>query len=309
MSQPNTALQFDARQVAPDAGTGDPLPTGWYNAMIDESELKPTGDGQGTRLSLRFAVLDGQHKGRKVYTGLNLVHSSQKTVEIARAQLSAICHAVGVLVIQQSTQELHGKPLKIRVTYRNATPEVRDPQSGIVVTKAYEASNDIKAFRGINEVVDMAAATAPGAVQQPAAPTQWAAPAQPAQPQQYAPPPAQQYAPAPVQQPAQQYAPPPNAGYPAPAPAPAAYAPAPGQPPAGWQPPPVQPPAPAQPPAQTQQYAPPPAQYAAPPAGPGAAQPWEQTQQPGHVQPAPFTPPANMAPPPAQGAAVPPWAQ
>jgi uncharacterized protein DUF669 len=135
-------LNFDATAVTPDAGIGDPLPTGWYNVGIDESNMNPTQDGLGTYLKLRFTVLDGQYQGRKVWEQLNLKNSNPQTVEIAQKQLSAICHAVGVLKPGKS-EELHNIPLKVRIGQKKAE-------------NGYDAGNRIMAYKNVNEKVDMA---------------------------------------------------------------------------------------------------------------------------------------------------------
>jgi hypothetical protein len=152
-------LNFDATTVEPDAGF-ETIPPGWYNVAIDESTMKPTKDGAGSYLELRFNVLDGQYANRKLYTRLNLKNANVQTVEIAQKQLSAICHAVKVLRPQKS-EELHGLPLKGKVKIRPAQGD-------------YEASNEFTAYKGIDEVVDQAGATppTPGADGAPAQP--WA---------------------------------------------------------------------------------------------------------------------------------------
>ncbi len=158
-------LNFDANQVAPDAGHMDPVPAGWYNAAIDQSDMKPTKDGSGAYLELRFTILDGQYVNRKLYARLNLRNANQTASEIAYKQLSAICHSVGVIQVADS-QQLHGRPLKIRVKVRAATGE-------------YEASNDITSYKNIAEVVESTGnATAPwgtAAPQQAPQQAPWAA--------------------------------------------------------------------------------------------------------------------------------------
>ncbi len=109
-------LNFDATQVEPDAGF-DTIPAGWYNVKMDESELKPTKDGTGTYLQVRFTVIDGQYANRKLFARLNIKNANATTQEIALKQLSAIGHAVGVLHIANSEQ-LHGIPLKVKVKIR-----------------------------------------------------------------------------------------------------------------------------------------------------------------------------------------------
>jgi hypothetical protein len=104
---------FDANHVDPSVGF-DPLPAGKYLAVITDSEMKPTKTGQGQFLQLTFQVLDGPQKGRLVWSRLNLENSNPTTVKLARAELSAICRAIGVMAPKDSV-ELHNIPLEISV--------------------------------------------------------------------------------------------------------------------------------------------------------------------------------------------------
>lgn len=255
-------LNFDARTVAPSTGF-ETVPAGWYNVIVDESEMKPTKTGDGAYLKVRYSILDGQFAGRKIFGNINLQNPSAQAQEIGLKQLSALAHAVGVLLVQDS-QQLHNLPLKVKV-------KIRKDKDG-----QYDDQNEIQQWKGINEVVEGAspaagaAPFAPPAAPGPAfaAPAQpWAQPAAPAPapaPAAWAPPAA---APAPAGQPAW-------AQQPAPAPQPQAQQPAawtpppaPGAAPLGWQPP-AAAPAPAPAPAPQQ-----------PPAGfnpAGAVPPWAQ---------------------------------
>ncbi|MCG3178614.1 MAG: hypothetical protein BIFFINMI_00942 [Phycisphaerae bacterium] len=108
---------FDASQVDPAAGF-DPIPAGKYLAAITDSEMKDTKAGDGKYLQLTFTVLDGEYKNRKVWARLNLNNPKPETVKIARAELSAVCRAVGVLQPKDSV-ELHNIPLLITVKCKN----------------------------------------------------------------------------------------------------------------------------------------------------------------------------------------------
>ena len=134
-------LNFDASQVQPNEGGLDPVPAGWYNVNLIESDIAPTKDGAGRLLNLKFTILDGQFANRKIYNRLNIVNANPTAQEIARGQLSALCHACGVIQVADSAQ-LHGIPLKVRV---KITP----------AKDGYEAKNEITAFKNINDVVDM----------------------------------------------------------------------------------------------------------------------------------------------------------
>ncbi len=106
-------LNFDASQVDP-AQPFEAIPSDKYVVEITNSELKPTKSGNGSYLEIEYTVLDGEYRGRKVWDRLCLNHPTQKTVDIARSHLSAICHAVDVLRPRESN-ELHHIPLLITV--------------------------------------------------------------------------------------------------------------------------------------------------------------------------------------------------
>lgn len=122
---------FDANQIDP-ASDFDPIPAGKYVAAIIASEMKPTKAGTGQFLELTFQVLEGDYKNRLLWTRLNLDNPNATAVQIARAELSAICRAVGVMAPNDSA-ELHDLPLVINVRCKR-----RDDTGDIV--------NEIKGF-------------------------------------------------------------------------------------------------------------------------------------------------------------------
>jgi len=108
-----TLSGFDANQVEPTTPF-DPVPAGKYLAVIVGSEMKPTKAQTGEYLELTFEIFEGEYKGRKLWARLNLKNPNETAVKIARAELSAICRAVGVLQPKDSV-ELHNLPLVISV--------------------------------------------------------------------------------------------------------------------------------------------------------------------------------------------------
>ena len=103
---------FNANQVEPYAI--DCVPAGTYVAVITESEMKPNRRGTGHYLELKFQIIEGPYRGRYLWTRLNLDHPNATVVQLARAELSSVCRAVGVLAPSDSA-ELHNLPLMIRV--------------------------------------------------------------------------------------------------------------------------------------------------------------------------------------------------
>lgn len=104
---------FDANQVEPNSDF-EPIPAGRYPAVITDSEMRPNKAGTGSLLQLTFQIIEGEHQNRLLWARLNLDHPNATAVQIARADLSAICRAVGVLAPTDSV-ELHNLPLLINV--------------------------------------------------------------------------------------------------------------------------------------------------------------------------------------------------
>ena len=126
---------FNAANFEPATKSYDLLPEGWYEALIIDSETKPTKAGTGHYLQLTLEVTEGEHKGRYVWDRLNLDNPNETAVAIAQETLASICHAVGVLEPKE-TEELHDKPLSVRVAVQPAKGQ-------------YNESNVVKGYRAV----------------------------------------------------------------------------------------------------------------------------------------------------------------
>lgn len=104
---------FDAVAVDPNVGF-DPIPAGKYLCVITDSEEKPNAKGTGTYINFTLEVIEGEHKGRKLWERLNLKNPSEEAVKIARAVLSSMCRAVGVMSPRDSV-DLHNLPMLVKV--------------------------------------------------------------------------------------------------------------------------------------------------------------------------------------------------
>ena len=144
-------ISFNAANVEP-AKPMEPVPTGWYVCLMTESETTTTSKGDGSMLSITYTIQSPeQYKGRKLFDRLNIENPNPHTVEIAYQQLSAICHAVGVIQIEETSQ-LHNRPLQVRAVLRAAGPGADG--------KHYEASNEVRGYKAI-ETGEAAAIAAP----------------------------------------------------------------------------------------------------------------------------------------------------
>lgn len=110
---------FNANDVEP-ASEFEPIPAGRYEAVVVDSEMKPTKSGTGNYLQLTFQVIDGPFSNRLLWARLNLDNPNDQTRKIAQGELSAICRAVGVLAPNDSV-DLHNLPLVIQVRCKKRT--------------------------------------------------------------------------------------------------------------------------------------------------------------------------------------------
>lgn len=159
-------LNFNARNVAPEAPRA-PIPAGVYLMVITESDVVATKAG-GEMVKLTHQVVDGPCKGRLVWGNINIKNPSAEAERIGQAQLSALCHAVGVLDLNESAM-LHGIPVRVRVSIRPAGPD----RSGV----HREEQNEVKGYEAATSGATMQAQPQPS---QAAATPAWGAPAAPA---------------------------------------------------------------------------------------------------------------------------------
>lgn len=141
-------INFDARKVDPQAPFA-PLPAGEYIVQVVISEVKSNRAGTGQYLALQLEVLDGEFKNRRLFCNITLSHTNSTAQQIGQSQLSALCHAVGVMQLT-NTSQLHGIPVKAHVKIRTSDQ--------------YGEQNDVTGFEAAGNV-----AASPAPAQQPAA--------------------------------------------------------------------------------------------------------------------------------------------
>lgn len=210
---------FNAQAVDPtQGGNFSQLPLGTHVVVATASEVKANNANTGGMVVYELQVIAGPKEGATGPLRLNLYSSSEQARHIAEKQFSALCHATGVYLVQDTSQ-LHNIPFGVVVTEQPLTAEQQAKK---------DAGQNVTPFTQVSRILRADGsdpAGPPANMQQQAA--------APAPQQQYAPP-----APAPAAAPTGWAAPAPQQ---APAPAPAAGgwggAPAPAPAPAagGWQ--------------------------------------------------------------------------
>lgn len=134
-----TAFNFNSKEI--DTSSDFPvLPDDWYTAHIDKSEILSTKARDGQYLKLRFKILDGEYKKRVLFENFNIENNNPIAKRIAEKQLALLCQAVGVITLED-TQQLHGRPVKIKVAI--------EPAQG-----KYQESNVIVEFQSMESAPD-----------------------------------------------------------------------------------------------------------------------------------------------------------
>lgn len=132
-------IQFNAKTVEPNLPLAA-LPTGEYDVIIVSTDEKPVKNGGGSTFYEIVMQVIGppEFKGRRVVDRLNCKNQNEQAREIAYATLSSICYVTGVIQLQSSSAELHGKPFRVAVA---KVPRDDDPTKD---------GNDIRGYFDLN---------------------------------------------------------------------------------------------------------------------------------------------------------------
>lgn len=143
-TQKITALAFDATGIDPQKPI-EILPPGWYICEISDAEVKATrGKSGGTRANFEFTVIAGDFKGRKMFAGINTKNANPQAVEIGQRELSAICHATGIIVVTDLAAFI-GKQLQVKAKTKKASDEDKE--------KGYEDRSEPSGYKPLEGAV------------------------------------------------------------------------------------------------------------------------------------------------------------
>ena len=109
-----------------------PVPEGDYRMIVEATDIKQNKAGNGSYLEAILVVIEGEYKGRKVWSRMTITHdTSEKAVAFGKRMVGDLSLACGKRSIQD-TQELHGIPIKVALKISK--------QAG------YDPSNEVRKF-------------------------------------------------------------------------------------------------------------------------------------------------------------------
>jgi hypothetical protein len=133
---------FDVNAMPVSDRNFEPLPAGWYTAVINGAEIKVTKAGNGKYIAVRYDIVGPTHQGRVVFGNLNIKNPNPTAEKIGREQLGEIMRAIGLATVQD-TDQLIGGCLMIKL-------EIRESEQ-------YGNSNDVKGFKSAGSAPPAAA--------------------------------------------------------------------------------------------------------------------------------------------------------
>lgn len=131
---------FDATTVQPNQGSSK-HPVGMFPFTITNTDIGSTNDGKNGLFKVELTSPAGV-----IVNNYNLWHSNTQTVEIARKELSALCHAVGIFKVNMDNKgrELVGGKGTMKVNWQKGhEPSAEKPEGGYVeVEKVFDSNGN-----------------------------------------------------------------------------------------------------------------------------------------------------------------------
>src|SRR5262249_39861142 len=128
---------FDPSQYE---GTADfvPIRPSWQSAQIVEvSRKEAQNNSSSTYILAVFEIIEGEHKGRKIFQNITLTNQNQQAVEIGQRLLTDICNALKIGPLKNLEVLLY-KPMKVRVGIKRDKDGVYPDRNQITQVRAYD---------------------------------------------------------------------------------------------------------------------------------------------------------------------------
>lgn len=133
-------LNFDSAATEPVAMGFEPVPPGWYEFRVTNSEIKETKSGDGRYVKIEFTL----ENNRKHWENFNLWNPSEKAQQIGRGQFSSLCRACGKVGMVRDHEELRGCKgmIKLKITPAKDGYEARNSATEYKAIESAPAVDD-----------------------------------------------------------------------------------------------------------------------------------------------------------------------
>lgn len=114
----------------------DTLPEGWYDAMIENVEVRSTKSGTGAYFAVTYNIVGNNYANRKVWGNVTYKNPNATAEKIGRSQIIRMAAAGGIKDSLTDSDQLIGLKMSIKV---GTTP----------ATDQYAARNEVKDWKSI----------------------------------------------------------------------------------------------------------------------------------------------------------------
>ncbi len=139
---------FNRNEIPENDSNFEPIPPGWYNAQIEEAEVRQTKAGNGSYLSLRYRILGPQYENRVIFGMVTISNPNEKAEQIGEKEMGSLMDACGLSSVNNTDQFLN-KSIQIKV-------KITPAQNG------YDAKNDVSGWKPMSGAAPSPAAPAVG---------------------------------------------------------------------------------------------------------------------------------------------------
>ncbi len=81
-----------------------PIPPGWYPALIEDAEVSANKANTGHYLKVTFRIIGAAHAGRKMFEYLNIKHANETAERIGQQGLAALSTACNLNLVTDSSE-------------------------------------------------------------------------------------------------------------------------------------------------------------------------------------------------------------
>ena len=140
----NLGQTFNIDDLGGSENKYDPLPAGWYSAVVHSAEVNPTKAGTGEYIKLRYDITGPTQEGRVVFGNINTRNPAPIAQKIGLENLGELMRAIGLATVEDSDELVRGpdgspRNLDIKV-------KVTKPSVGKDGTE-YPAGNDVEGWK------------------------------------------------------------------------------------------------------------------------------------------------------------------
>ena len=112
----------------------DTLPEGWYDAMIENVEVRSTKSGTGAYFAVTYNIIGNNYANRKVWGNVTYKNPNATAEKIGRSQIVRMAAAGGIKDSLTDSDQLIGLKMSIKVGVTPATDQ-------------YAARNEVKDWK------------------------------------------------------------------------------------------------------------------------------------------------------------------